>query len=148
MQSQFGIGPEQIDALFKYGKELYECGAYAPALDMLDNFSQYCLDAGRIVSADWGKLACHILMQQVRARAAGAQQFARLCARVRAARVAPRALARAAAAHAAQQRIAARRCTSAVPQNAHELMRGAVHTSRAHACMNAYIACMHARASL
>ena len=66
VQSQFGIGADQIDALFKYGKELYECGAYAPALDMLDNFSQFSLDAGRIVAADWGKLACYILTQQVR----------------------------------------------------------------------------------
>jgi eIF3 subunit 6 N terminal domain len=65
MQDQFGIGPDQIEALYHMGKALYNSASYAQAQEMLHQFTTYSLDAGRILQADWGKLACEILEQKV-----------------------------------------------------------------------------------
>ncbi|CAM0870514.1 unnamed protein product [Alopecurus aequalis] len=57
------IGPDQIDALYQYGKFQFECGMYSDAADFLYQYRALCTDGERSLSALWGKLAAEILMQ-------------------------------------------------------------------------------------
>jgi translation initiation factor 3 subunit E len=65
MQEHHGVGPEQIEALYNYGKMVYDSGEYVSARELLHQYSTYSMDARRILSANWGKLACEILLQDV-----------------------------------------------------------------------------------
>lgn len=60
------MGPEQIEALYDFGKVVYDSGDYVTARELLHQYSTYSMDAGRTLSARWGMLASEILMQDVR----------------------------------------------------------------------------------
>jgi translation initiation factor 3 subunit E len=66
MQENFGIGPEQVDALYQYAKCIYECGSYDAAGELLHQYCTYSLDPLKLLSAMWGKLASEILDCNVR----------------------------------------------------------------------------------
>jgi hypothetical protein len=66
VQKQFGLGQEQIEALYNYGKMAYDSGRYEAARELLHQYNTYSVDVGHIISSTWGKLACEILLQDVR----------------------------------------------------------------------------------
>lgn len=68
MQKEFGLGQEQIEALYNFGKMVFDSGDYVNARELLHQYSTYSIDSGRILSSIWGKLACEILLQDVRHR--------------------------------------------------------------------------------
>ena len=60
------MGAAQVDTVYDYAKTIYECGDYAAARELLDQYSTYSIDAAKILSSIWGKLACEILTADVR----------------------------------------------------------------------------------
>ncbi|KDD74800.1 eIF3 subunit 6 N terminal domain-containing protein [Helicosporidium sp. ATCC 50920] len=60
---EFGIGPEQIDALYHFAKWNFECGNYTAAAEYLYHYRMLSTNAERGASALWGKLAAGVLLQ-------------------------------------------------------------------------------------
>ena len=61
LQENKNITNENLDALFKYGKELFNCGSYNEALYYLNYYVRLDPFSNQGFSALWGKLACNIL---------------------------------------------------------------------------------------
>merc|ERR1712028_237105 len=57
------IEPEQIEALYTYGKIQFECGQYADAAAVLAHYWLLGQDEASRLSSLWGKLAAEILMR-------------------------------------------------------------------------------------
>jgi hypothetical protein len=71
LQKQFGLGQEQIEALYNYGKMAYDSGRYEDARELLHQYNTYSVNINHIISSTWGQLACEILLQDVRSLLCG-----------------------------------------------------------------------------
>ena len=63
LQSEFGIGPVQVDALYAFAKWNFECGNYAAGSEYLYHFRTLSTHPERNTNALWGKVATDILLQ-------------------------------------------------------------------------------------
>lgn len=63
LQEAHQILPEQIEALYKYGKIQFECGCYEDASALLAHYYLVGQDEASKLSSLWGKLAAEILLQ-------------------------------------------------------------------------------------
>ena len=63
LQTEHGIGSEDVEALYKYAKFQYECGNYSVAAEFLYFYRTIARDAEKSFKALWGKFAAEILMQ-------------------------------------------------------------------------------------
>ncbi|KAI8102657.1 hypothetical protein M9434_005456 [Picochlorum sp. BPE23] len=63
LQSEFAIGPAQVDALYAFAKWNFECGNYAAASEYLYHFRTLSTHPERNTNALWGKVATDILLQ-------------------------------------------------------------------------------------
>jgi translation initiation factor 3 subunit E len=63
LQREFGIGPDQVDALYHYAKWNFECGNYSAAAEYLYHYRTLSTHPERNISAQWGKVAAGILLQ-------------------------------------------------------------------------------------
>lgn len=63
LQREFGIGSEQVDALYHYAKWNFECGNYSAAVEYLYHYRTLSTHPERNISALWGKVAADILLQ-------------------------------------------------------------------------------------
>lgn len=63
LRRDFGVGPEQIDALFSFAKWNYECGDYGVAAECLYHFRLLSADPAKNLAALWGRLCADILLQ-------------------------------------------------------------------------------------
>ena len=63
LQKEFGIGPDQVDALYHYAKWNFECGNYSAAGEYLYNYRLLSTHPERSIGALWGKVAADILLQ-------------------------------------------------------------------------------------
>jgi translation initiation factor 3 subunit E len=63
LQEAHQIAPEQIEALYAYGKIQFECGQYAEAAGVLAHYYLVGEDEANKHSSLWGKLASEILMR-------------------------------------------------------------------------------------
>ena len=61
LEENNGITSENLTALYKYGKELFDCGSYNEALYYLNYYVRLDPFSNQGFSALWGKLACNIL---------------------------------------------------------------------------------------
>ena len=64
LETNHGIGVDNINLLYDYGRFQYDCGDYGSAAHHLDQFRILSTDNDRVTSATWGKLACDILTTQ------------------------------------------------------------------------------------
>jgi len=63
LQDAHQIEPEQIEALYNYGKIQFECGQYTDAAAVLAHYWLVGQDEASRLSSLWGKLAAEILMR-------------------------------------------------------------------------------------
>ena len=63
LQKEFGIGPDEVDALYHYAKWNFECGNYSAAGEYLYHYRTLSTHPERVISALWGKVATDILQQ-------------------------------------------------------------------------------------
>jgi len=63
LQQQLSITPQHVEVLPRYSKFIFECGSYQDAAYYLANYRLLSLDADKMFSALWGKLASEILNQ-------------------------------------------------------------------------------------
>lgn len=63
LEESYGIGAEQIDALFHFAKCQFQCGNYGSASELLQSYRLLCTDPMKSLSALWGKFAADILLQ-------------------------------------------------------------------------------------
>ncbi len=61
LEQQHGVTPDMVDMLYDYGRFEYNCGSYAEAAHLLDQFRILSTDNDKATQATWGKLACEIL---------------------------------------------------------------------------------------
>jgi translation initiation factor 3 subunit E len=61
LQENNNVTSENLNALYKYGKELFNCGSYNEALFYLNYYVRLDPFSNQGFSALWGKLACNIL---------------------------------------------------------------------------------------
>ena len=64
LETNHGVTIEMVNMLYDYGRFQYDCGAYASAAHLLDQFRILSTDNEKTTSATWGKLACDILTAQ------------------------------------------------------------------------------------
>lgn len=64
LRDEFGVGTEQIDALFHLAKFQFECGDYRGSADHLHNFRSLTISREKNFAALWGKLAAEIMLQR------------------------------------------------------------------------------------
>uniref|UniRef100_A0A7S0IPH7 Eukaryotic translation initiation factor 3 subunit E n=1 Tax=Calcidiscus leptoporus TaxID=127549 RepID=A0A7S0IPH7_9EUKA len=62
LQEQHAITPTHVKALQRYAKFVYDCGDYGNASNLLVPFRLLTTNPEDAFSAQWGKLACEILM--------------------------------------------------------------------------------------
>ena len=63
LQSEFGIGSEEVDALYSFAKWNFECGNYTAASEYLYHFRTLSTHPEKNTNALWGKVATDILLQ-------------------------------------------------------------------------------------
>jgi translation initiation factor 3 subunit E len=63
LQEQYQIGPAQIEALYHFAKNKFECGNYTDAAEFLYHYRTLATNSERSLSALWGKLASEVLME-------------------------------------------------------------------------------------
>eukprot|EP00951_Prasinocladus_malaysianus_P047880 scaffold652330_cov30-Prasinocladus_malaysianus.AAC.1 len=63
LQEDYGIGTEQIEALYHFAKFQFDCGNYSGASEFLHYYRSLGTNPQRNISALWGKLAAEILLQ-------------------------------------------------------------------------------------
>jgi translation initiation factor 3 subunit E len=63
LQSEHGIGPAHVEALYVLAKCLFECGNYAAAHEFLYHYRTLSSHPDKNASALWGRIACSILLQ-------------------------------------------------------------------------------------
>lgn len=63
LRRDFGIGPEQIEALFAFAKWNYECGDYGVAAECLYHYRLLSADPAKNLMALWGRLSADVLLQ-------------------------------------------------------------------------------------
>lgn len=63
LQGEFGIGAEEVDALFHFAKWNFECGNYSAAGEYLYHYRTLSTNPERSIAALWGKVAVDILLQ-------------------------------------------------------------------------------------
>jgi len=63
LQEEFGIGTEEIEALYHFAKFQFDCGNYSGASEFLYHYRTLCTNPQRNISALWGKLAAETLQQ-------------------------------------------------------------------------------------
>ena len=61
LEQQHGVTIAMVDMLYDYGRFQYNCGDYAQAAHLLDQFRILSTDNDKVSSASWGKLAADIL---------------------------------------------------------------------------------------
>lgn len=61
LKENHGVTPQMIEALYDFGRFLYECGDYSSASELLYQFRILSTDNDKVNSATWGKLASDIL---------------------------------------------------------------------------------------
>lgn len=61
LEQQHGVTTEMVDMLYDFGRFQYNCGSYANAAHLLDQFRILSTDNDKAASATWGKLASDIL---------------------------------------------------------------------------------------
>lgn len=61
LKENHAVTPEMVDALYEFGRFLYECGDYATAAELLYQFRILSTDNEKVNAATWGKLASDIL---------------------------------------------------------------------------------------
>ncbi|KAL9120429.1 MAG: hypothetical protein Q9187_003014 [Circinaria calcarea] len=61
LEQSHGVTIEMVDMLYDYGRFQYQCGKYADAAHLLDQFRILSTDNDKATSASWGKLASDIL---------------------------------------------------------------------------------------
>ncbi|KAI3430214.1 hypothetical protein D9Q98_004812 [Chlorella vulgaris] len=64
LQKEFGIGPDQIDALYHFAKWNFECGNYSAAAEYLYHYRTLSTNPERTISSLWGKVAADVLLQE------------------------------------------------------------------------------------
>lgn len=64
LESNHGVTVEMVNMLYDYGRFQYNCGSYANAAHLLDQFRILSTDNDKATAATWGKLACDILTTQ------------------------------------------------------------------------------------
>jgi len=62
LQEQHSIMPQHVKVLHRYAKFVYDCGDYGSASNLLMHFRLLTTNPDDAFSAQWGKLACEILM--------------------------------------------------------------------------------------
>lgn len=62
LQENHGVTPAHVAALGKHAKFTFDCGDYATAVGLLSSFRLLTPNADEAFSAQWGKLACEILL--------------------------------------------------------------------------------------
>lgn len=75
LREEHGLGPDDLDALYKYARFQYDCGNYGGAAELLQAYKPLCTSPERNLAVLWGKLAADTLMQ---AYDAAAEDLARL----------------------------------------------------------------------
>lgn len=55
------ITVDDVNVLFEFGMQQFNCGNYAAASDLLYQFRILSTDSDKTTQATWGKLACEIL---------------------------------------------------------------------------------------
>ena len=63
LQKEFGIGADQIDALYHFAKWNFECGNYSAAGEYLYHYRTLSTHPDRVIGALWGKVATDVLLQ-------------------------------------------------------------------------------------
>lgn len=63
LEREFGIGADQIDALYHFAKWNFECGNYSAAAEYLYHYRTLSTHSERGTSALWGKVAAGVLLQ-------------------------------------------------------------------------------------
>jgi len=61
LETEHGVQPEMVNALYDFGNFQYSCGEYQQAADVLYQFRVLSTDNDKVASATWGKLASDIL---------------------------------------------------------------------------------------
>lgn len=61
LETNHGVTIAMVDMLYDYGRFQYNCGSYAAAAQLLDQFRILSTDNDKATSATWGKLASDIL---------------------------------------------------------------------------------------
>jgi translation initiation factor 3 subunit E len=64
LQEQYNIGPPQIEALYHFAKNKFECGNYQDAAEFLYHYRTLATSSEKSLSALWGVLASEILMER------------------------------------------------------------------------------------
>ncbi|WP_289490507.1 hypothetical protein, partial [Klebsiella pneumoniae] len=64
LQKEFGIGPEQVDALYHFAKWNFECGNYSAAAEYLYHYRTLSTHPERTIASLWGKVAADVLLQE------------------------------------------------------------------------------------
>lgn len=63
LEESYGIGAEQIDALFRFAKCQFQCGNYGSAAELLQSYRLLCTEPKTSLNALWGRFAADILLQ-------------------------------------------------------------------------------------
>ena len=61
LEQQHNVTIQMVDMLYSYGRFQYDCGKYADAAHLLEQFRILSTDNDKVASATWGKLAADIL---------------------------------------------------------------------------------------
>ena len=61
LEQQHNVSIQMVDMLYSYGRFQYDCGKYADAAHLLEQFRILSTDNDKVASATWGKLAADIL---------------------------------------------------------------------------------------
>ncbi len=64
LETNHGVTIDMVNMLYDFGRFQYNCGVYASAAHLLDQFRILSTDNEKATSATWGKLACEILTTQ------------------------------------------------------------------------------------